>query len=184
MVEDGMVINVTKEDGEEVAVWNTLTIESLFKVIQNSIACGAEEIDVTYNADLGYPMDIMIDPIDGLANDKTNVQVQNFMHSPFEGPDPTPVPDYPDMTPVPAPEDTPAPEATSSTPAPQAIPVDPTPQDELDAARAKCDGKSVDYYHYKYLQASLLSQIYLMASLSNLSDGGTRWHHHWCQLQG
>lgn len=55
-----------------------LTVDELFDFIQSAIDQDAVEIDISYNENLGYPVDIVVDFSRRFFDDETGFQIRDF----------------------------------------------------------------------------------------------------------
>jgi hypothetical protein len=61
-------------DSLDVARYFTITIDSLFGVVEHAIALGADELAVRYHPELGYPESIVIDYIAAAVDEELQLE--------------------------------------------------------------------------------------------------------------
>ena len=58
------------------------TVEELFALIADSQREGAAEVRVRYDAELGYPADVYLDPVAGIADDERSFELRGLARLP------------------------------------------------------------------------------------------------------
>ncbi len=85
-VRGGTIDTVTDIDTEDPIAETTegtfLTIDGVFDIIQDAIDQNASEIDVRYDAVLGYPTDVDIDPSRSFFGDDDRLVISEFQELP------------------------------------------------------------------------------------------------------
>ncbi len=85
-VRDGKIASATFADtGEAVPDdldFNKLTVNDLFKEVQQAIKGGAAQVDVTYDKQYGFPTSIYIDQSQQIADEEVGFTVSNFLPEP------------------------------------------------------------------------------------------------------
>lgn len=85
-VRDGKIASATFADtGEAVPDdldFNKLTVNDLFKEVQQAIKGGAAQVDVTYDKQYGFPTSIYIDQSRQIADEEVGFTVSNFQPEP------------------------------------------------------------------------------------------------------
>ena len=82
-VADGAAVEVARVTSPQdpVAVDEIMngTIEAIFDFIGEN--ADADLLEVTYHAELGYPVTVVVDPSDGVLDDELSITVQSFRSS-------------------------------------------------------------------------------------------------------
>jgi len=78
VVNDSVVSVVRVSTGETIARAGTPTVNKLFDLIENAIARPADDLRVTYDAELGFPREIYVDGSFRIADDETTYTVSEL----------------------------------------------------------------------------------------------------------
>lgn len=83
-VTDGEVVAVTDSTGQpvdpgDVALYYTVTVDSLFGIVAHAIATDAHLLEVRYHVQLGFPESIAIDYVAPAVDDEVSYRAGNLM---------------------------------------------------------------------------------------------------------
>ena len=81
-VVQGVIDSTSKTSGNVDDTTGLPTIDGLFDIIQAAIDASADQIDVTYDPEFGYPVTGYIDYVSILADEERSFQVTNFLAPP------------------------------------------------------------------------------------------------------
>ena len=78
-VQDGEIVSaVIVETGEPAPDARELTIEDLFDMVQDEIDQKPDDITVEYDAELGFPASVDVDPIENAMDDEHGFSAEQF----------------------------------------------------------------------------------------------------------
>ena len=84
-VSNGKVVSaVYADNGQPLPAdmdFNRLTVDDLFKQIDEAISNGAEKVQVEYDPQFGFPTSIYIDRSSMIADEESNIKVSNFQRN-------------------------------------------------------------------------------------------------------